>query len=114
MIAEQVLVAQSPSLKSYMALLTRFTYTIEPNPANIQLIPSCVPEACIIPAAAFIQAGRMKLYLGEKYDGLTLYVNKLSGGIRADCFIDVETIDFSEWLASVVEKDDYVVCQNGY
>lgn len=86
-------------------------YAFEPNPENSRHINEKQPGATVVQAAVYIEAGKMKLYLGEKFDGSTLYADKLSGGIRADRFVEVDTIDFGSWLEKNVNKSDHVVCK---
>lgn len=86
-------------------------YAIEPNPENARHINEKEPGATVVQAAVFIEPGTMKLYLSENFDGSTLYADKLSGGIRTDRYVDVETIDFSDWLENNVNAADHVVCK---
>ena len=86
-------------------------YAIEPNPENVRQIDSANSKLITIEAAISTVYGTTKLYLSEEYDGSTLYPSKLSGQINRDNFVEVETIDFSDWLVSSVSQDDYVVCK---
>ncbi|MBT8355111.1 MAG: FkbM family methyltransferase [Desulfobacterales bacterium] len=86
-------------------------YAIEPNPENARHINSEESKLIKLEAAISTEYGNTNLYLSEKYDGSTLYPNKLSGRIDIDNFIEVKAIDFSDWLTINVSPDDYVVCK---
>lgn len=86
-------------------------YAIEPNPENAGQINSDNSKLIKVEAAVYTAYGITKLYLSQEYDGSTLYPGKLSGGINRDNFIEVKTIDFSDWLATHVSHDDYTVCK---
>ena len=86
-------------------------YAIEPNPDNARQIETNASIIIKLEVAISTVYGKSKLFLSERYDGSTLYFNKKSGNIRADNFIEVETIDFSDWLAKNITGDNYVVCK---
>jgi len=86
-------------------------YEIEPNPENARQIDTDNSKIIKLEAAISTTYGNVKLYLSEQYDGSTLYPEKQSGLISADRFVQVEAIDFSDWLARNVNRDDYVVCK---
>lgn len=86
-------------------------YAIEPNPENARHISTKDSRIVTLEVAISTVYGKSKLYFSERYDGSTLYLNKKSGHIRADNFVEVETIDFSDWLAKNSTRDDYVVCK---
>lgn len=86
-------------------------YAIEPNPENAGHITSDKSKLIKLEAAISTAYGNINLYLSEKYDGSTLYPNKLSGRIDKDNFIEVKAIDFSDWLTINVSQDDHVVCK---
>ena len=86
-------------------------YAIEPNPKNARQINTKDSKIVKLEAAISTVYGKSKLYFSERFDGSTLYLNKKSGNIRADNFVEVETIDFSDWLARTINRDDYVVCK---
>lgn len=41
--------------------------------------------------------------------GSTLFVNKTSGGINEDAYVEVDAIDFSEYLVNHFKRDDYII-----
>jgi len=86
-------------------------YAIEPNPENFRQINSNNSRVIKIEAAISTAYRNINLYLSEQYDGSTLYPSKLSGGINNDNFVEVKAIDFGDWLAKNVIRDDYVVCK---
>lgn len=86
-------------------------YAIEPNPENARLIETKDSKIVKLEVAISTVYGKSKLYFSERYDGSTLYLGKKSGNIRADNFVEVETIDFSDWLAKTITRDNYVVCK---
>lgn len=86
-------------------------YAIEPNPENYRRIETDDPRLTKMEAAISTASGSVKLFFGERYDGSTLYPEKLSGGINRAHYATVAAIDFSEWLAQNVSEDDYVVCK---
>lgn len=86
-------------------------YAIEPNPDNARQIETNGSKIVKLEVAISTAYGKSKLFFSERFDGSTLYITKKSGNIRADNFIEVETIDFSDWLAKNVVRDNYVVCK---
>ena len=86
-------------------------YAIEPNPENIRQIDTENSRIITLETAISKAYGRLKLYLSERFDGSTLYPEKQSNRISVDRFIEVETIDFADWLAKHLSRDDYVVCK---
>lgn len=86
-------------------------YAIEPNPENARQIDTDDSRIVLLEAAISTTYGRFKLYLSERFDGSTLYPEKKSNRISVDRFVEVETIDFGDWLAKNVSRDDYVVCK---
>ena len=86
-------------------------FAIEPNPENACQIDTHDSRLVLLEAAISTAYGRLNLYLSERFDGSTLYPEKKSNRISADRFIEVEAIDFGDWLAKNVNRDDYVVCK---
>ena len=86
-------------------------YAIEPNPSNFQQIDSGKSNLIKLEVAISTKYEKTKLYLSERFDGSTLYPNKLSNKINDANFIEVQTIDFSDWLSQEIDPKDFVVCK---
>jgi len=86
-------------------------FAFEPNPGNASSIPRGDPRLVVIEEAVSTKNGSARFYLSEQFDGSTLYPEKISGNIDKNRYIDVQTVDFADWLDKTVAPQDKVVCK---
>jgi len=88
-------------------------YAFEPNPAltsQLQQNLKGFSNVEIISKAVSDRDGIVELYVGSMNDadGSTLVLNKHTGNIRYDKPVEVCSINFSNWLQSIIKSQDYV------
>jgi FkbM family methyltransferase len=60
--------------------------------------------------AVWIENSFIKFYLSTLWsDGSSVYVEKTSGGIKEDFFVNVESIDLIEFIKNSFNEDDYII-----
>ena len=59
--------------------------------------------------AVWIYDGEIDFYLAAISDGNSLFKDKKTGGIDREHPIKVACIDFSKWVQSTFNKDDYII-----
>jgi FkbM family methyltransferase len=80
-------------------------------PENLKKINEGVADPGIftlIPAAAWIVNGTVRLYRGGM-KGSSVCPEKSTGGISPDNYIDVPCVDFADWLKTNFKPDDYII-----
>jgi len=85
----------------------------------IEANPNCVKELSnkninnieILNAAVSTIADTIKLYLGEHFTESSILLSKTTGNLDTDRYVEVESIDFNDWLKANISMDDTVVCK---
>lgn len=82
-------------------------FAFECNPSLIEKIQTDYPFVNVQPYAASTENGISKLFLGNSYINSSLLSNKVN--VYEDKFLEVNTIDISQWLLDNFTADDYIV-----
>lgn len=82
-------------------------FAFECNPNLISNLKNKYTFANIMEFAAFDVDGPAKLYLGDLYINSSLNVEKYN--VKADKYLNVQTIDITKWLLDNFTTDDYII-----
>lgn len=82
-------------------------FAFEPNPTRTKGIKQRYPNASVFTAAAGVNSGTFKLYLGNHPNTSSLKVEKKS--IDKNNYINVEVVDLIKWMKSEFSEDDQII-----
>jgi len=83
-------------------------YAFEARPDLIPQIPKRTNQT-ILNKAIWIHDGFVKFYLGKDPKGSSILKHKKTGGLRVDEPVEVESINFGQWLKRNFRLEDFIL-----
>lgn len=87
-------------------------YAIEPNSECIVELEKLTNKSInIIQKLVCTKKGMQKLFIGDHFIESSMFVEKTTGNLKEDKYIEVECLDFDDWIKKNINQDDEVVCK---
>lgn len=87
-------------------------FAIEANPSCVEALRNKnINNIEILNAAVSTVADYIKLYLGDNFTESSILLSKTTGNLNTDRYVDVESIDFNDWLTMNISMEDTVICK---
>lgn len=89
-------------------------YAIEPNPKSLKCLKgkSFPFEVVYLQNLVCTRSGVMKLFIGNDPTESSIFLEKKTGNLTSDNYIEVECLNFGEWLEqSFSDSADRIICK---